>query len=230
MITISALIIWIVWQFGSNTRQRLAAGIAAVLVVLCVVSVNFLLAKSYGPHTAVRGSYFLETAPLTNQLALHVCGLAFGTTWNGCPKRIEEEGNQLPASEAARAHLLFSMAWQNFNDHPDVLTRRLISASSSFVYNLTDQLFRGYGHLVVEPSINIRTLLAGLPGRADFFVFEAARERRFTILVVFLAKYLASTSLIYFDDGDRALAVSYVIIFLFSALGFANPTAGGPLQ
>ena len=103
MITIPALVIWIVWQFGPNRRQRFAAGIAAVLVVLCVVFANFLLAERYGPHRGVGGDYFSETAPLTNQLALHVCGLAFGTTWDGCPKRIEEEGKQLPVSEAARA-------------------------------------------------------------------------------------------------------------------------------
>ena len=102
-----------------------------------------------------------------------------------------------------------------------------MSASYNFVYNLPDQLFRGYGHAVLESSINMRNFVSLVCVAGLIFLFSKRRERGdLPFWSLSWLSIVASTSLIYFDDGDRALAVSYVIIFLFFALGFANPAAG----
>ena len=140
---------------------------------------------------------------------------------------LKKRGNSCRLARPLARNLLYSMAWQNFKEHPGVLIRRLMSASYNFVYNLPDQLFRGYGHVVLESSINMRNFVSLVCVAGLIFLFSKRRERGdLPFWSLSWLSIVASTSLIYFDDGDRALAVSYVIIFLFFALGFANPAAG----
>ena len=118
------------------------------------------------------------------------------------------------------------MAWQNFKRNPEVLIARLMRAAYSFLCNLPDQLFRGYGKAILEPSASIRGFISLVSVVGLIFVFLKRRERgELVFWTLFWLSVVASSSFIYFDDGDRALAVSYVFIFFFFAFGFASPSA-----
>ena len=215
MFTIPALILWIVWQFGRNWRQRLAAGTAGALVVVGVLSANFMLTKSYGTGQDVTGINFADT----------LCGLTMGTTWDGCPKRIQEQGKQMPAGDVAHARFLYAMAWENFKNHPDVLMNRMMIASQAFIYNLPDELFRGAGPEIqsVPRGAKKLILLISIVGLTLLFFRERAKVELLFWMLLWLS-IVASAAIIYFDDGDRVLSTSYVLLWLFFALGFANPT------
>ena len=220
MFTIPAVIIWIFWQFGQTWRQRLAAGFAAVLILGGILAANFALTKGYGSGQDITGDNFSYV----------LCGLTIDTTWEGCPRRIQEEGGQLPAGEAATAKALYSMAWQNFERNPDVLIRRLLSASYSFLANLPNILFSGYGN-VVKARFIVRSAILCVSIVGLFFAVLRRRERGELLFWALLwSSIIASASIVYFDDGNRVLAVSYVIIWLFFAVGFANPMAAAPVN
>ncbi len=216
MLTIPALVIWIFCQFGQTWRQRWTAGIAAMLVVLAVVSVNFALVKSYGSEQGLTGGNFSYV----------ICGLTIGATWDGCPRQLQEAGKEMPKGEAAAAQIMYVMAWQNFKKQPNVLIKRLLRASDSFLSNLPDQLFRGYAKAVVEPSVVMRNFISLVSVVGLIFVFIKGREKGEILFWMLLwLSVIASASIVYFDDGDRVLAVSYVLLSLFFALGFASPKA-----
>ena len=216
MFTIPALVIWIMWQFGRNRTEKLAATFAAGMVVISILSANALVSRIYRSGPDVTGENFSYT----------LCGLAIGTAWDGCPKRIQEEGQQLPAHEAAMTRLMYSMAWQNFKTQPDVLIARLISASYNFVLNLPDTMFGGYEWFLLEPRAGIKNAIS-LVSIAGLIYLLTRRQEWESILfwALFWLSTVASAAIVYFDDGGRVLAVSYVFISLFFALGFSSPTA-----
>ncbi len=228
MITIPALIIWIVWQFGSNTRQRFACRYR------CSDGRSLRRFRKLPVGRRVTGltqplAVTIFRKPPPSRISSRCMFAVWRSVRRGmdAQSELKKRGNSCRLARPLARNLLYSMAWQNFKDHPGVLIRRLMSASSSFVYNLPDQLFRGYGHLVVEPSINMRNFVSLVCVAGLIFLFSKRRERGdLPFWSLSWLSIVASTSLIYFDDGDRALAVSYVIIFLFFALGFANPAAG----
>ena len=57
---------------------------------------------------------------MTQQELLQSLKDALGTTWDGCPKKLEEtRGPNAPAlTEQALVSQMYSMAWENFQAHP----------------------------------------------------------------------------------------------------------------
>ena len=216
MFTIPALVIWIFWQFGQSWRQRIWSGIAAMLVVLSIVSTNDALAMIYGNGPADTGGNFAYT----------LCGLTIGTTWEGCVKRLREEGKEVPKEDLAAAPVLYAMAWKNFKKQPKVLVTRLLSATERFILILPNQLFRGYNEWVVEPSRAIRNfiLVVCITGLIFLGLKERNKHEIFFWALLWLST-VGSAAIVYFDDGSRVLAVSYILISLFFALGFTTPAA-----
>lgn len=219
MFMIPGLVVWIGWQFGSATRRRLIAGAAALAVTVGVLGASYALAKTYRSGEDVTGANFSYT----------LCGLTIGTDWTGCPKQLEKEGIQLPGDEAANAKVLYAMAWRKFSAQPSVLLKRLASAAWKFVHDLTDQPFRGYGRPTVEPSLNLKYFISIV---AIFGLISVAFRRRDKGELLFWALFwlsvLASSAIVFYDDGDRVLAVSYVFVWLFFASGFSCPVAIAP--
>src|SRR5262249_6338798 len=103
MFSIPAVMLWLVWQFGRTVREEAIAAALAATVVIAIVSMNGVLQRLYGGHTATGSN-----------LSYTLCGISIGTAWDGCPRRIIDEGGQLPPSEQGLNELLYSLAWQNF--------------------------------------------------------------------------------------------------------------------
>jgi hypothetical protein len=222
MLTVPALVIWIAWQFGKNWKQKATAGVAAVLVVAAIVSVSLMLAWTYGPKSAMTNQGANGT--LTSQLAFHACGLAIGTTWDGCPKRVEKEGRKLPASEADRTRFLYEMAWQNVTAHPEVLLHRLLATSYDFLRDLPDRPFIGYSEPAPMP-VSAKTFVTLISIAGVIFALARRRERgELELWMLLWLSIVTSAAFVFNDDGKRALAVSYVSLAVFFALGFADPT------
>ena len=217
MFTIPALIIWIFWNFGRSQSQKMRAGITAMLVALAVFSANFALAGVYGAGPDNTGSNF----------AYVLCGLTLGTTYQGCPNLLHKEGKKFTGDSVASERFFYAMAWQNFKRDPGVLPKVLLNGAESFLVNLPDRLFRGYGGDVMEPSLILRyfisfVCIAGL----IFFALSGRGEQQFFFWALFWLSVVASSAVVYYNDGDRVLAVSYIMIFLFFALGFRGAKLG----
>jgi hypothetical protein len=213
MFTIPALLLWLVWQFGKCGGAKLRIGVIAIGTLLGVLGVNAALQKAYGTSERSTGSNFAYT----------LCGVTIGTTWTGCPAKLAEEGEPLQTTETIRTKQLYSFAWKNFRSHPDVFSKRLAEGVTAFAAEFPNVIWSGYRTAIQEPSWLWRNLLTAisLAGLLSIAMQRArAVELRFWMLL--WASILASSSLIYFDDGTRVLAASHPLIALFFTMGFSN--------
>lgn len=216
MLTIPALLVWLVWQFGRGAGAKLRIFAAACGILLAVLGTNSLLKNSYG------------TDPGTGNFSYVLCGLTMGTTWEGCPGKLASEGKPLEQGEDARAKQLYSLAWENFKANPGPFFYRIGSGARAFVTRLPDLLWNGHGVVVPEPKWLWRNSLSLV---CLFGLLIAARRMtavELTFWGLVWASIGASASLIYFDDGTRTLAASLPLIALFFSMGMSNPAAAPP--
>jgi hypothetical protein len=213
MFTIPALMFWLVWQFGTTLRERIKVGLLAIAIITGVSTANYLLEKAYGDPQYPAASNFSYT----------LCGLTMGTTWDGCLAKLTERTVQRPRTEEERAKVLYSLAWENFTNHPSVFFNRLLAGAHAFLTDVLDLLFRGYG-AVIEPSLFPRTLIVALIFIGLIYVLGRRENRKQVGFWVLLwASIVSSAAIVFFDDGRRALASSYPLIFLFAAMGMTGP-------
>jgi hypothetical protein len=223
MFTIPALLIWLIWQFGGGLAAKFRIAVAAIAVLLGVLGLNALLLKIYGTSQSSLGSNFSDV----------VCGLTIGTGWEGCPAKLASEGKVLQGDAVARASQLYSMAWSNFNAKPQVFFSRLAENLEKFASDFPDVIWRGYLTGVAEPAWLFRKTLTAisLMGLAHLAA-RRARSVELGFWALFWASLLASSSLIYYDDGPRTLAASHPLIAMCFAMGMSSPgstpTASSP--
>jgi hypothetical protein len=216
MLAIPALLIWLVWQFGQGVAGKARIALLSIGILLGVSGLNSLLQKEYGAGHGSTGSNFSYT----------LCGLTFGTTWDGCLKKLEATRalDAPPLSEDAVVAKMYAMAWKNFQDDPSVLFRRLGSAILQFTARFPQALLRGYGERIDEPRWFPRRTLILLVLAGLWFVARRQadmREKSFWALV--WGSLNASAAIVYFDDGARVLAASQPLIALLLATGLTNP-------
>jgi hypothetical protein len=215
MFTIPALLIWLVWQFGNGIAARLRIGIAAVVVLLGVLGLNTLLLKTYGANQTT-GSNFSYT----------LCGLTIGTGWEGCPAQLAKKGEALTGDEAAVADQLYSMAWTNFRARPEIFFSRLADNLEKFASDFPNVIWRGYLTAVSEPNWLFRNTLTAICFAGLAYIFaRRAKSVELSFWVLLWASIVASSSLIYYDDGPRTLAASHPLIALFFAIGMSSPAS-----
>ena len=212
MFAIPALVAWISFRRGEH--QRIRAGTLAILGVIAVLSVNSVVGKLYGGGRAATGS----------NLSYIACGLAFGTTWDGCPHKLESEGRPIPEDENVLASILYRMALENVKAHPMVLIKGVVGGAAGFITTLPDVAWRGYRAATLEPPwfpsgalswLCLIGVAAGLHRRRE------PNELAFWCWMI--GAILVSAPFVYFDDGQRTLGTSYVVFFLFLAVGFSMP-------
>jgi hypothetical protein len=214
MLTIPALILWMVWQFGESAQQKIRVLILSVTILFGVLLANSVLAKAYGTGQSSIG----------NNLSYTLCGLTIGKTWDGCPAKLKEEGKDLPAGDGAAAKVLYSLAWDNFKKDPTILFRRLAAAVYEFGIQLPELFWRGYLLPAVEPSWLPRTFLSMLSGFGIVYVMLRRREKgEIAFWLLLWASVVGSAAFVFSDDGRRVLAASYPLLFLFFAMGIAGP-------
>jgi hypothetical protein len=213
MLTIPALLLWLVWQFGKGGGAKLRIGVIAIGTLLAILGLNTALQKAYGTRESSTGSNFAYT----------LCGVTIGTNWRGCPAKLAAEGEPLHGSEADRTKQLYSFALKNFRSQPRIFWKRLVDGAQTFVAEFPDAIWNGYQTAIQEPSWLWRNLLTAitLAGLLSIAMRRArAVELRFWMLL--WASFLASSSIIYFDDGARVLAASHPLIALFFAMGMGS--------
>lgn len=214
MFTIPALLLWLVWQFGRGTSEKLRIAMLAVAILGAVIGINSLLSKAYGAAGAATGSNFAYT----------LCGLTIGTTWEGCPAKLAEQGEALTGDEAATAKRLYAFAWQNFSAKPTVFFARLTAGVRGFVSHFPVVMWKGYA---VVPDRRLGPFGAVLTVISLIGLLWLARrgtsEMEITFWCLAGLSILASSALIYLDDGARTLAVSQPLVALFIAMGMSNP-------
>jgi hypothetical protein len=213
MFTIPALLIWLVWQFGRSTAAKLRIGALAIGILLCVLGLNSLLQKAYGTGQGSTGGNF----------AYILCGLSIGTDWQGCPAKLASEGKST-RDESALINQMYSMALDNIRARPEVFFGRLRDGAAKFSSDFPDVIWRGYLAAVSEPDWLFRNTLTAISLMG--LVYLAARRAKSVELAFWAllwASIVASSSMIYSDDGPRALAASHPLIALFFAIGLSNP-------
>jgi hypothetical protein len=214
MFTIPALLIWLVWQFGQGIAAKLRIGVVSIGILLGVLGMNTLLQKAYGTSQGSTGSNF----------AYVVCGLSMGTVWTGCPAKLAAEGVPLPADEATAARQLYALAWQNFSAQPQIFFKRLADGVEAFASQFPDVIWQGYGMAIAEPDWLFRNVLTAIS--LIGFLYIAARRANsveLTFWALLWASIVASSSIVYFDDGTRTLAASHPLMALFFAMGLSSP-------
>jgi hypothetical protein len=214
MFTIPALLLWLIWQFGNGIASRLKIALAAIAVLLGVLGLNALLLKSYGTSQSLASSNFSYV----------LCGLTIGTGWQGCPAKLAAEGKALPADEAAVADQLYSMAWTNFRAKPELFFRRLADNLEQFTSDFPNVIWRGYLLGVDEPDWLFRGTLTAISVMGLVYVaVRRAKSIELAFWALVWASIAASASLIYPDEGGRALAASHPLIVMFFAMGMSSP-------
>jgi hypothetical protein len=213
MFTIPALLLWLVWQFGEGAAARFRTGLLATAVLVGILGINAFIQKAYGTPGGETGANFAYT----------ICGLSMGTAWDGCPKELAEQGEPLSYDETTVAKKLYAFAWQNFRDHPQVLLRRLRSAATTFVARIPDLMWSGYGG-AAEPRWLLRMILSAIVVIGLFFLaIRGVRAVEIAFWTLVWTSIIASSAVVYFDDGLRVLAVSQPLMALFFATGMGNP-------
>jgi hypothetical protein len=214
MFTIPALLVWLVWQFADGIGARLRIGLAAVVILLGVLGLNTLLLKTYGTGQDGTGSNFSYT----------LCGLTIGTSWQGCPAKLANEGKALTGDEAALTERLYSMAWTSFRAKPEIFFSGLADNLDKFTSDFPTVIWRGYLAALDEPDWLFRNTLTAicLAGLA-YIITRRAKSAELAFWTFLWASIAASASLIYVDDGSRTLAASWPLIAMFFAMGMSSP-------
>jgi len=214
MFTIPALLLWLVWQFGRGTAAKLRIGVVSIGILLGVFGFNALLGKAYGTGEDVTGSNF----------AYVLCGVTQGTGWEECPAKLAAEGEALKSDQAAASKQLYSLAWKNFRARPQIFFGRLADSAANFASDFPDVIWRGYRVAIEEPDWLFRNALTAIS--LIGLVYIAARRAKsveLTFWALVWASIVASSSILYFDDGPRTLAASQPLMALFFAIGMSSP-------
>jgi len=214
MFTIPALLVWLVWQFGRSTSEKFRIAIVAIVILGAVVGLNSLLSRAYGVSGAETGSNFAYT----------LCGLTIGGNWEACPLKLAEQGEPLTGDEAAVAQRLYSFAWQNLAAKPTVFLARLTAGMRDFLSSFPVVMWKGYATVQGRRLGVFGTLLSviSLIGLI-WLARRGTSELEVTFWCLVWLSILASSALIYLDDGARTLAVSQPLIALFIAAGMSDP-------
>ena len=207
MFTIPALMLWLVWQFGNDAKAKLRIGATAVVILLGVFGTNSLLQRAYGS----------ANSSMTGNFAYVLCGLSLGTGWEGCQKKL---GPPQPGFEDAMTQKLYAEAWNNLRADPTPFFQRLVDNVDEFRTKFPEVLWSGYGK-VEEPDWLPRVALTALSLIGLCYGATRIASVELTFWALLWASILASSAVIYFDDGNRAFAATQPMIALFFALGLS---------
>jgi hypothetical protein len=214
MLTIPAVLVWLVWQFGQGTKAKLGIFAVSIGILLGILGLNSLLQNTYGTGPS----------PVTGNFAYVACGLTKGTDWRGCLPKLASEDKTLGEGEEALASDLYAMAWENLRAAPGVFVGRLADGAVEFVTRFPDVIWKGYGAAIREPDWLWRNSLTAVSLIGLLYIaMRTAKAVELTFWTLFLASVVASSSLVYFDDGSRTLAASHPLIALFFAMGMSGP-------
>ncbi len=208
MLTIPALLVWLVTCFGASLVDRIRIGAAALAVLIGIVGLNAVTAEVYTRDAGMTGSNFSYV----------LCGLAIGEDWSVCEQRYGDELPPSDHSEQAMVRLMYRKALENFAAHPSVIFERVSDGAYRFVKYLPQTLTQGYYSVSQSFPAGLPIyLLVAAVGLARFLPLMPRRERVFWIL--FWSSVLVSSGLVYFDDGTRVMIAVYPIAGLFLASG-----------
>ena len=208
MFTIPALIIWLASFPFPAVRKRWASIGLALVALASVVAVNLFLQHAYNSDPTAVASNFSQS----------LCGLTRGGDWTTCNSEFKPEVAKL-SSERALTSFMYAQAWKNFSHDPYLGLSTYAETIPKFVAAIPTILLRGYTTEKIPnflPSLFIGIAAVGLA--RHLFRDGGRRERFFWLL--FWISLLASSGLVFNDDGRRTMSASYPLLALFFAIGF----------
>ena len=218
MFTIPALIVWMIWVFAHDAKRRIGVAVVALCVVAGVAATSLLLEKAFGDGHNITGGNF----------SLVLCGITVGKDWTGCQKTYEEENAAPPRDNAEVSRFLYSKALENFRRDPQTTFKKLFANAQEFVGRLPDLIWKGYLPIETPPWLpRTQIVLLGLLGLA-FTLAKRREASELSFWIVLLASVTVSAAVVFADDGQRVLAVSYPLIWLLLSSGLAAPPVGAP--
>ncbi|MDB5578715.1 MAG: hypothetical protein JWR80_3891 [Bradyrhizobium sp.] len=210
MFTIPFLLLWLVWQFGRDVPTKLRIGAVSIGILIGIFGLNSLLQKTYGTGKN----------PGTGNFAYVLCGLSMGTTWDGCLKQIAPEGK--PPQGDVLNEKLYAMAADNIRARPGILLGRLVEGARAFVDQFPEVIWKGYGTEIEEPGWLWRTPLTVVCLIGLFVAARRATRIELAFWALLWTSIVASSSIVFLDDGPRTLAASHPLMALFLAIGFSS--------
>jgi hypothetical protein len=215
MFTVPALLLWLVWSFGTTVLSKARIAAAAVAVLLGIVALNSVVTRIYVRDTWMVGSNF----------SYAVCGLTIGGVWSDCVERYQ---NELPPSERfdekALVDLMYQKAYENFTARPSVFAGRVADGAAEFTITLPSILTRG--HQPVPPLFDHGLLLFCLVAAVGLLRLVPRMPRHeISFWLLFWASAVASAGFVYFDDGRRVMIAIYPIAALFLTSGLRTGEA-----
>ena len=214
MFTIPALLVWLVWQFGQGAAAKLRICAVSLGILLGILGLNSLLQNAYGKGP---GS-------TTGNFSYVFCGLTMGTDWTGCLPKLAQEGKTSQEGEEALAKHLYTMAWENFRAEPGVFFARLADSTEEFAADFPNVIWKGHRTAIEEPDWLFRNALTAISLIGLLYIAtQRAKAIEFGFWTLLWASIVASSSMMYFDQGSRTLAASHPLIALFFAMGMSSP-------
>jgi hypothetical protein len=222
MFTLPALLVWLVWQFGQGAAAKLR---------ICAAAIGILLGV-FGLHSLLQSAYGAGPSPSTGNFSYTLCGLSMGTTWDGCLKKLASEGTPVVGSEDAQARQLYSAAWKNLRADPGPFFSRLTEGVQTFATDYPSVMWKGHGRAVDLPAWLFPNVLAAMSLIGLLYgATQRAKAVELTFWTLLWASIVASSSVVYLEDGSRVLAASHPMMALFFAFGmssFASAPAEAP--
>jgi hypothetical protein len=149
-----------------------------------------------------------------------------GTTWDGCIKKLASEGTPIEGNPDARTRQLYAVAWKNLRADPEPFLMRLMESAQTFATEYPSVMWKGYGRAIGLPEWLFPNLLAAVS--VIGLLYGAARRAKaveLTFWALFWTSIVASSAIIYLEDGQRVLAASHPMMALFFAFGMSNLAA-----
>lgn len=226
MFLIPAMMVWLVWRFGKQLRQKIGILLISVAILIAIGATNASIERLYGSGHTETGSNFAYT----------ICGLSIGGNWSDCAQKYASEIKSLPNSEKAVADFLYRQALTNLISSPSVAALRLIRNTFFFVATAPATLTSGYILLHSPPWIIPYFIFLFIALAAFYNAFILREYGDITFWLLAMLSIIASAAIIQGDDGRRVMAVAYPLMCCLAAAAFmvsrpANAAEGGaPLR
>lgn len=211
LFTIPFLAIWVSLSFARSSLGRLKLLGVTIGAFLAIFSLNFVIAYLYGAPGAATGSNFAFVA----------CGVSMGADWTACSKKYHDQLAMMP-NEAEQARFLLMQAWDTIRASPWTALENVFSNVVGYVTSVPRSYVDG-GTGAPSSSMTVALVTAiGCAALARFITTMATSKER-TLWIGIGMTVLASASLLWRDDGWRALHVTNIFLAFFFASAFAVP-------
>jgi hypothetical protein len=212
MLTIPFLMLWIPLAFAKTRVAQIKIFATLTIITLVIIAWNDPLAHLYARSVSDVGGNFADT----------VCGLARGTDWAECDRGLATQLATI-GTPHDRNVFLYLEALHTVLADPSHLFRKLWENLSSYTIGFSPFLITQY---IPIAKLNNKTIyelaLLLIPGWIYLF-YQKKNWKIIEFFLIILVSTMLSASIIFSDDGTRALHVTHPFIAAIFAIGLSAP-------